>query len=147
VNLTPRLPWPFFAVGAGLSLVAVFVATKIGADSVTPFLFAAIALGVNCIGHVVLTGIDMARGKKIHVPVKALLPVILAIGIIISSNDVNSVLMFAANAPLSISSPLQSTLIVVLSVLFGLIFLKERMNLQQKLGLAAAIIGIAMLNA
>lgn len=141
-----HLPWPVYAVITGLSVLGVFVATKLGAHDVMPMLFAAIALGVNSIGHMAILAFDHAKGKPIHIPYRAMAALCVAIGLIIASNDVNAVFMFAADAPLSIATPVHGAAVVLLSVLFGVIFLHERTNTMQKCGLLCAVAGIVLLN-
>ena len=138
--------WPLYALLAGLSLLGGFVATKLGAQSATPVLFAALSLGVNCIGHVLIVLYDKGRGRPITLHLRSVLPVTIAIAFIIASNDVNSVLMFAAGAPLSIATPVHGAAVVAISVLVGAWLLRERLNFLQWLGLAACFAGIVLLN-
>ena len=68
------------------------------------------------------------------------------VGFFATLNDMSSMLMFKAGAPLSVSMPIFTSGVVCLTVLFGVLAVKERLDLRQVLGIVMIVAGIGLFN-
>jgi uncharacterized membrane protein len=113
---------------------------------IDPLYFAFCAISTACLLHVVAAFfVRFKRGASMRFdPKRALLAVFC--GVCVASNDVNYFLSFVAGGKVSIVTPYFSTLAIALSVIFGLLILKERLTRKLIIGLIAAMIGVVLLN-
>jgi multidrug transporter EmrE-like cation transporter len=77
---------------------------------------------------------------------KQTLYVAILIGFIITTNDLTSIYMFKTGADLSISMPIFTAGNVFLTIIFGLLVMKEKINIKQFCGLISIVGGIILLN-
>ena len=138
--------WLVYAVITTVLFTAIFLLYRLGSQTMNPFFFAFIVNAINFIGHAVNVGrLRMTQKVSLAVPA-SMIGLACLIGLCVSSNDVNAVLIFGAGAPMSVAMPVLSSAIVLLTVLFGVMLLRERLSKIQILGMVCAVIGIGLLN-
>lgn len=141
------LLWLGYAGFAAACFVILFTCAKLASGSITPFLFAFAMNFVNFLGHGAFVARARMRGRitSLAMPGSSL-ALFLCIGVIITINDTASVYMFKTGAPLSVAMPVFTAGNVFLTVLFGLVIMREKLALRQILGLVCIGAGIALLN-
>ena len=125
-----------------------FISMKLGSNELTPFLFVSIVIFCNWLGHTLLLLWGKYKQKKninFNLP-KQTLYVAILIGFIITTNDLTSIYMFKTGADLSISMPIFTAGNVFLTIIFGLLVMKEKINIKQFCGLISIVGGIILLN-
>ena len=130
-----------------LGCTAAFTAMKIGmGHETTPFLYACIMSASTCAAHLVSVVIFKIKSRSALTIQSSCFIAALLIGVALFLNNAASVLMFFADAPISLAMPISNTGIVVASVIVGVFFLRERMTRKQIFGLGLSVLGIVLLN-
>ncbi len=145
MNFTFLQHWLFYVFLSVFSLVFGFTFVKLASVEIHPLLYTTtgfVATTLCSFLIVLCRNINKARaGLSRHTLLLALV-----IGLIAASNDLNQILMYFAKAPLSISIPLFSAGGIILYVLAGVLFFRERISRIQMLGIVFAASGIVLLN-
>jgi len=123
-----------------------FAALKYSSDLVHSTLLACTVAGANFICHSLNVGrLKVTKNIKLDLPLHNIL-IGVCVGLFISMNNVSLALMFDVDAPLSIAMPVINTGIVILSVIYGLMFLYERLQKHQFIGVLLSVLGIVLIN-
>lgn len=148
MRLTPD-SWLFYAVIVTAGFVVAFTGFKLGSpETITPFAFLFIAMMIGAAGHVLFYFRRPGRSLKDFRPLmrKPVTVMFIMTGTILASNDLNFLLMLGRGAPVSIAVPLFTAFSLLLVVVFGIIFLKEKLTTIRVVGFGFALIGMGLLN-
>jgi drug/metabolite transporter (DMT)-like permease len=143
---TSNKRWLFHAFLVICAYTFSFSVIKIGAESVHVLLIATMAAAANFICHFInVLRLKIVGASGLVLPMRNIVLGLL-IGLCISLNNTSTAFMFDVDAPLSVAMPVLNTGIVLLSVLYGLTFFREKLQIQQVAGIVLAIIGIVLIN-
>jgi len=148
-SVAQSLHWLVFVGCAVLCFIVTFMSAKLSSNEITPLLFALIINVVNALGHsslVLKARLEHCDKYRFSMPSRSWLIALLT-GVVIASNDTSVSYMFKSGADLSVAMPIFTSANVFLTVLFGLIIMKEHLKPKQLVGLICIIIGVACLNA
>ncbi len=138
--------WLVFAGMAVLGFCFYYIFLKLGGGVRVPPMFGVVEAGAVCVFHAALFFLTRRRiGNGVALSPKVT-GLALVGGILIMCNIYSSFFMFRSGGELSITIPVLGVSTIFLTVLFGIIALKEKLNTKQKAGLVLALAAIVLLN-
>jgi uncharacterized membrane protein len=136
--------WITFAILAASSFGFYNFFTKLAADKLSPTIALMFIAGASFLVATVSTIVFKASGQELTFSKGAIYLPILA-GVFTGIAEIFYLFMFTKNAPLNIGGPVVIGITILVTVLLGLIVLKEPLNAAKIAGICLTMAGVVLL--
>jgi len=136
--------WITFAILAATSFGFYNFFTKLAADKLSPTIALMFIAGATFLVAMISTIAFKISGQELTFSKETILFPILA-GVFTGIAEIFYLYMFTKDAPLNIGAPLVIGITIIVTVLMGLIVLKEPLNVAKIVGICLTIVGLMIL--